>query len=67
MESYIVRIYRRGSNSPQGLVGVVEQVGASEKKAFANLDELWYLLNADTKELAKPRKRERLEKPRRIG
>ena len=64
VESYIVRIYRRGNNSPQTLVGVVEQVGASEKKAFANLDELWYLLNADTKELAKRRKRVRVEKPK---
>ena len=60
MESYIVRIYRRGNNSLQTLVGIVEEVGASEKKAFVSLDELWCLLNAGTKEPAKPIKRERL-------
>ena len=67
MESYIVRIYRRGNNSLQTLVGIVEEVGASEKKAFSNFDELWYILNIDTKEPAKPRKREKAEKPIRIG
>jgi hypothetical protein len=42
---YIVRIYRHEKDKPQKLVGVVEEVGAEEKKAFNNLDELWKILN----------------------
>jgi hypothetical protein len=42
---YIVRVYRYQKDKPQKLVGVVEEVGAEEKKAFSNLDELWNILN----------------------
>ncbi len=45
MESYLVRIYRRADNNPRMLVGVVEEVGANDKKAFNNLYELWDILN----------------------
>ena len=42
---YIVRIYRREKGKPQKLIGVVEEVGAEDRKAFSNLDELWKILN----------------------
>ena len=42
---YIVRIYRHEKDKPHKLIGVVEEVGAEEKKAFSNLDELWKILN----------------------
>ncbi len=45
MDSYLVRIYRRAENDTRMLVGVVEEVGASDKKAFHNLHELWDILN----------------------
>jgi hypothetical protein len=45
MESYLVRIYRKADNNPRMLVGVVEEVGMKEKKAFSNLYELWDILN----------------------
>jgi hypothetical protein len=46
LESYIVRIYREEKNSPHNLVGIVEEVGVEEKKAFTNFDELWTILNS---------------------
>ncbi len=45
MESYLVRIYRKAENNPRMLVGVVEEPGVKEKKAFHNLYELWDILN----------------------
>ena len=45
MESYVVRIYRRNSNNPQNLVGLVELVNVDEEKAFTNFEELWAILN----------------------
>ena len=45
MESYLVRIYRKADNDPRMLVGVVEEVGVKEKKAFHTLHELWDILN----------------------
>ncbi len=45
MDSYLVRIYRKAENNPRMLVGVVEEVGIKEKKAFSNLYELWDILN----------------------
>jgi hypothetical protein len=45
MESYLVRIYRKADNNPRMLVGVVEEPGVKEKKAFHNLYELWDILN----------------------
>ena len=32
-------------NNPDSIVGVVECVGAEERKAFKNLEELWKILN----------------------
>ncbi len=45
MNSYLVRIYRKADNNPRMLVGVVEEVGANDKKAFHSLSELWNILN----------------------
>ncbi len=45
MNSYLVRIYRKAENNPRMLVGVVEEPGVKEKKAFHNLQELWDILN----------------------
>jgi len=45
MDSYLVRIYRKAENNPHMLVGVVEEVGVKEKKAFHTLYELWDILN----------------------
>jgi hypothetical protein len=50
MTSYLVRIYRKADNNPRMLVGVVEEVGVKEKKAFSNLYELWDILNPIKKE-----------------
>jgi len=45
MTSYLVRIYRKADNNMRLLVGVVEEPGVKEKKAFHNLYELWDILN----------------------
>ncbi len=50
MDSYLVRIYRKADDNPRVLVGVVEEVGVMEKKAFHNLYELWDILNPARKE-----------------
>jgi hypothetical protein len=44
MDSYIVRIYRRDSNSPQNLVGLVELVAVKQERSFTNVEELWAIL-----------------------
>jgi hypothetical protein len=44
--TYIVRLYRFQKNKPRSLWGVVEEVGVKGKKAFANYDELWDILNS---------------------
>lgn len=49
MNSYLIRIYRRQENNPRLLVGVVEEPGLKEKKAFHNLYELWDILNLTRK------------------
>ena len=59
MDSYLVRIYRREENNPRVLVGVVEEVGEEEKKAFHNLYELWDILNPAQKELNQRKKKEK--------
>lgn len=46
MESYIIRIYRGERDSPRSFVGILEEVDSEEKKAFANLEELWNILNS---------------------
>ena len=45
MKKYILSIYRGEKDKPKSLVGVVEEVGFRDRKAFTNLDELWEILN----------------------
>jgi hypothetical protein len=56
MESYLVRIYRKAENNPRMLVGVVEEPGVKEKKAFHNLYELWDILNPGKRAATRVRK-----------
>ncbi len=49
VDNYIVRIYRREKDNPRLLVGLIEEVGVSGKKAFNNLDDLWEILNRQKK------------------
>lgn len=46
MNSYIVRIYRAEKDRPRHLVGIVEEVGKEDKRAFTNIDDLWSILNS---------------------
>jgi len=46
VESYIVHIYRGDHRHSRNLVGIVEEVGVKEKKAFTNLDEFWDILKS---------------------
>jgi len=45
MDSYVVRIYRRNSSSPQNIVGLVELVEVDEEKSFTSFDELRAILD----------------------
>ena len=40
MESYIVRVYRRGRKRPDEVAGLVETVATEEKKSFQNFSGL---------------------------
>jgi len=44
MDSYVVRIYRRNSSSPQDLVGLVELVELNQERTFMNFEELRAIL-----------------------
>ena len=46
LATYIVRIYRSRKDKPQGLMGVIEQVGVKGRKAFTGCDELWEILRS---------------------
>jgi hypothetical protein len=46
VESYIIRIYRGDHRHHRDIVGIVEEVGIKEKKAFTNLDELYDILKS---------------------
>jgi len=48
VNSYIVRIYRGKKDKPHSVVGIVEDVGAEDKKAFKNYEELWEIMNPVT-------------------
>jgi hypothetical protein len=45
MDSYVVRIYRRNSSSPQNLVGLVELVEVDQERAFTSFEELRAILS----------------------
>ena len=44
MDSYIVRVYRRGLGKGKEIAGLVERVGSNARKAFGTSDELWTFL-----------------------
>ncbi len=44
MDSYIVRIYRRGIEPGREVAGLVERAGAGERTAFSDCEELWAFL-----------------------
>ena len=44
MDSYIIRIYRRGVERGRELAGLVERIGNGERKSFGNSEELWAFL-----------------------
>ncbi len=49
MDCYIVRIYRREKNDPQGVWGLVETVGREDKRSFAGSEELWNIISNNKK------------------
>jgi hypothetical protein len=40
VESYVIRIYRRGEDKTDDVVGILESVETGKKQAFKNMDEL---------------------------
>lgn len=44
LDSYIVRIYRRGVERGRELAGLVERIGNGKRQAFGNCEELWGFL-----------------------
>ncbi len=63
LDNYIVRIYRREKDNPRLLVGLVEEVGVSGKRAFNSLDDLWEILNGQ-KSGAAQKKRNKKGQPK---
>lgn len=59
LNTYIVRIYRSEEGIPHNLVGVVEEVGKKEKRAFSNLDDLWDILKPHKKTVQRKREESR--------
>lgn len=44
LDSYIIRIYRRGMERDRELAGLVERIGNGKRQAFGNSEELWAFL-----------------------
>lgn len=40
MDSYLIRIYRREKDNSEGIVGIIEEIGAEKKQSFGNLSEM---------------------------
>ncbi|MBI5641402.1 MAG: hypothetical protein HZA17_13360 [Nitrospirae bacterium] len=49
MKSYIIRICRHEQDNTGLLVGVVEDPEGEKKKRFSSMEELWKILNSNTK------------------
>jgi hypothetical protein len=62
MNSYLVRIYRKAENDPHMLLGVVEEIGKTDRKAFKNLRELWAILNPKKGELHPSTRNKKVQK-----
>lgn len=59
--NYILRIYRLSRKRPHSLVGVLEEVGVKEKKAFSNMQELWEILSHPKASVMEKKRRRRGE------
>lgn len=57
IESYVIRIYRRDEQSPQNIIGLVEDVMIQETKPFKNFNELWEILRQGEKQKEGGRKK----------
>jgi hypothetical protein len=44
LDSYIIRIYRRGAERGRELAGLIERIGNGKRLAFGNSEELWAFL-----------------------
>ena len=44
LDSYIIRIYRRGVERGRELAGLVERIGNGKRQAFGSSEELWAFL-----------------------
>ena len=44
LDSYIIRIYRRGVERGREMAGLVERIGNGKRQAFGNSEELWAFL-----------------------
>ncbi len=44
-DTYVVRIYRRNTQDPRAVVGVVEVIGGEEEKTFKTFEELRRILH----------------------
>jgi len=44
LDSYIIRIYRRGMERDRELAGLVERIGNGKRQSFGNSEELWAFL-----------------------
>jgi hypothetical protein len=58
-DTYIIRLYRFQKNKPQRMLGVVEEIGAMKKSAFADYDELWTIINSSKVGRAQERKEDK--------
>jgi hypothetical protein len=56
MDSYVVRIYRRGGRKSRILIGTAEVAGAERKMAFSNIEELWEILGRRQAGILAPRR-----------
>jgi hypothetical protein len=44
LDSYIIRIYRRGLDSKTEIAGLIERIGNGKRQAFGSSEELWAFL-----------------------
>ncbi len=58
LDSYVIRIYRRNSEDPQQVVGLVEIISSEEKKAFRTFDELREILQPENIKGVKKKEKE---------
>lgn len=62
VDSYVIRVYRRGAGKAPVLVGVVEEVGVAGTRPFGDAEGLWRILASPKRRKAraplatKPRK-----------